>query len=1274
MSATIASNIFFVGHSLVSETLPNMLNSLIDAQRGSGQVDYQLINGAPLGYNWQNGASAQGMNARTALASGRYDVLVLTEAVPLDSQIAYWDSKGNALNYYRAAIAGNPDAQVYMYETWHDLRSGTGVDVPYDEGDGRSWRARIEADIAKWEGIVDHVNANRPEGAKAMLLVPVGQAMLNLMDAIDARQVPGITSIQQLFGDSIHPNSLGFYFVAMVQYATIFGVNPADLPTATFNQFGGAYQAPGAALADALQAIAWATVNEYDRDGVNDGAPSGGGVTTPPVDGGTGGTDTPDGGGDNAGGTDGGSGTDGGTGGNTGGSDGGTGSGASGAQGWAASYFTTASGITALSQIDFTRSPTATGTVDTLDFRGQHGALWTGGPVDNIAAVFKGNLAVESGGSYRFQLNSDDGSALYIDGKRVIDNDGAHADTAKSGTITLTAGNHAIEVRYFDGRYGATLQLQWQGPDSGNKLEVLGGESVTRPGSSTGGGVKPTPTDPTPTDPTPTDPTPTDPKPTDPVGGHDGSGDLVNPSVAVGLNGVNDWSTQQPFLDVFKTAREWTGHLPGQYGGVTYAQLQTRGLLDANGWPTEIPAGISHIGTVILTDLPAAMTSATGTYRLTYDGEGELRINGASNIRYGDGIVTFDYKPTGSGAVFIDIMATDPADHLRNISVVHADNAAAFAAGEVFDPDFLGKIDDMRALRFMDWMRTNDSSQSAWANRPEQSDFSWGTGAGVPLSVMVELANETGTDPWFNIPHLATADYMRKFVTYVRDNLDPDLKANFEFSNEVWNWQFGQAQWAHAQGQAAWPGEASAWVQYYAKKSVEMARIVDEVFGSQADDRAVKIIATQTGYLGIEDAILEAGRVTAEDPGHAQPASYFDTYAVTGYFDGGLGRGDKPAVVKQWLTDSRSMAVEAANDAGLTGDTRTRFIEAHKYDLAGALAVQELRDGSITGDPTGSLQELFSQFAYHKQVADDHGLKMVMYEGGSHVVGIGANMNDTALTDFFVWLNHSDAMGPLYTELMQGWKAAGGTLFNAFTDIGTPSKYGSWGSLAHIDDESARWDALMKFNEDNPGWWEDRGATDFADGGNPPVTSPVVPPTAPPVTTPEPPTVPPVTTPVTPTVPPATTPQPPAAPSKPTPLVLTGTDAAETLRGGMGDDRISAMAGNDTVFAGGGDDRVMGGFGADFLRGGVGTDTLTGGKGRDTFSALAGTGIDIITDFDSGVDFLRIDGRQIDLFARPPAGVRIASLGDDLVVTFNNGADKVVLQGHGQTGADEFLF
>ncbi len=137
MPSSIDSNLFFVGHSLVSPRLPAMMNSLINSQGGDGQADYQLINGAPLGYNWRNGAGAEGMNARTALATGRYDVLVITEGIPLDEQIRWWDSNGAALNYFNLATSSNPDAQVYMYETWHGMTFGS------INNNVSAWRAQI---------------------------------------------------------------------------------------------------------------------------------------------------------------------------------------------------------------------------------------------------------------------------------------------------------------------------------------------------------------------------------------------------------------------------------------------------------------------------------------------------------------------------------------------------------------------------------------------------------------------------------------------------------------------------------------------------------------------------------------------------------------------------------------------------------------------------------------------------------------------------------------------------------------------------------------------------------------------------------------------------------------------------------------------------------------------------------------------------------------------------------------------------------------------------
>ncbi|MEM7320338.1 MAG: hypothetical protein AAF408_15135, partial [Pseudomonadota bacterium] len=55
--------------------------------------------------------------------------------------------------------------------------------------------------------------------------------------------------------------------------------------------------------------------------------------------------------------------------------------------------------------------------------------------------------------------------------------------------------------------------------------------------------------------------------------------------LGLGLAEINDWSVQQPFLDVFKTARPWIGHKPGEYGGSRHWDLEKAGYLDEHGWP-----------------------------------------------------------------------------------------------------------------------------------------------------------------------------------------------------------------------------------------------------------------------------------------------------------------------------------------------------------------------------------------------------------------------------------------------------------------------------------------------------------------------------------------------------------------------------------------------------------------------------------------------------------------------------------------------------------------
>ncbi|MCP3422926.1 family 16 glycoside hydrolase [Nocardioides pinisoli] len=88
-----------------------------------------------------------------------------------------------------------------------------------------------------------------------------------------------------------------------------------------------------------------------------------------------------------------------------------------------------------------------------------------GGLQDNFVVEALANLSVETGGTYRFRLTSDDGSRLTIDDQVVVDHDGLHGDTAMEGSVTLTAGAvHALRVDYFEAGGGERLTLEWMPP------------------------------------------------------------------------------------------------------------------------------------------------------------------------------------------------------------------------------------------------------------------------------------------------------------------------------------------------------------------------------------------------------------------------------------------------------------------------------------------------------------------------------------------------------------------------------------------------------------------------------------------------------------------------------------------------------------------------------------------------------------------------------------------------------------------------------------------
>ena len=90
-----------------------------------------------------------------------------------------------------------------------------------------------------------------------------------------------------------------------------------------------------------------------------------------------------------------------------------------------------------------------------------------------FAIDYTGRFWISVPGTYRFALASDDGSILYIDGKRVIQNDKQHPVIEKAGKVKLKSGVHMIRVSYFQGpRFQVALVLRVAGPED-HELRVF---------------------------------------------------------------------------------------------------------------------------------------------------------------------------------------------------------------------------------------------------------------------------------------------------------------------------------------------------------------------------------------------------------------------------------------------------------------------------------------------------------------------------------------------------------------------------------------------------------------------------------------------------------------------------------------------------------------------------------------------------------------------------------------------------------------------------------
>lgn len=134
-------------------------------------------------------------------------------------------------------------------------------------------------------------------------------------------------------------------------------------------------------------------------------------------------------------------------------------------------------------------------------------------------------------------------------------------------------------------------------------------------------------------------------------------------------------------------------------------------------------------------------------------------------------------------------------------------------------------------------------------------------------------------------------------------------------------------------------------------------------------------------------------------------------------------------------------------------------------------------------------------------------------------------------------------------------------------------------------------------------------------------------------------------------------------------LVLTGTAAADNLKGGVFNDTIRGMEGDDNLDGGAGDNLLEGGDGNDRLDGRQGNDTLRGGAGDDYLTDWGGSSY-----MDGG------DGNDMLTASAVRNATLIGGNGDDTIqigldthtITLGAGADKIGMSTPWQTYRDEY--
>ncbi|TXF88154.1 T9SS type A sorting domain-containing protein [Neolewinella aurantiaca] len=488
--------------------------------------------------------------------------------------------------------------------------------------------------------------------------------------------------------------------------------------------------------------------------------------------------------------------------------------------------------------------------------------------------------------------------------------------------------------------------------------------------------------------------------------------------IGVNLGGLADFGTELPFVNLMRNAREWYTKDVGNPQAAFNSEQATNLSYRPDGYPTHVPQNIpeSVYPQEVVTIWGDTRGWPAGEYVVLWEGTGSFRLFGSfSNLTTtGPHRMTFDLVPQEQGIVELAIETSDINDPIRNIRLLMPGAEATYEE-QPFNPVFIDKLQSFQTVRFMDWGQTNNWGEKRsegwnnpnefdWAERSQMDHYTWAYEKGIPYEMMVKLLNDYDLDGWICVPHRASPEYSQSLAEFMRDSLEPERHLYVEYSNELWNWIFGQAQWLNYYGceqtGTSWPEGLVPYIQ----------RCLDAfttAFAGQTN-RITRVVGTQLSWVDVSQRIANNLREGS-----------FDAITPTCYFG---------------FTDAAETTLDQLGESATAAD--------------------------IIEQATISMSTSFGYVSEQKtEVADPLGLPLVFYEGGQHLTpnpfGVYPSYGE-ALVD----AQRSPGMYDLYTAWFDSLRTLQtGTeplRIMHFSFVSSRNaQYGSWGMLETMDQDTS---------------------------------------------------------------------------------------------------------------------------------------------------------------------------------------------------------------------------